>query len=66
VKSSTQTLLWVGAGAAVLYYLYTKNQAATGGGAAMAPQLTNQGATCGGVCKVAQVSNAISCLFANV
>ena len=65
MKSSTQTLLWVGAGAAVLYYLYTKNQNASG---AVAPQLTqasNQG-TCGGVCKVAQVSNAISCLFANV
>jgi hypothetical protein len=66
VKKSTQTLLWVGAGAAVLYYLYTKNQTAATG--AVAPQLTQggQATCCGGVCKVAQVSNAISCLFANV
>lgn len=65
MKKNTQTLLWVAGGAALLYYLYNKNQSASAG--PMQSQLTNQGATCGGGgCLASNVSNAVSSLLANV
>jgi hypothetical protein len=66
VKKSTQTLLFVGAGAAVLYYLYTKNKTATAASPAMLTQQPTCNQMCGATCTVARVSSAISCLFANV